>query len=824
MPTDESEFLQKEMTPFESFFHSITGHRPHSYQSTLAELPVRDSLIRVPTGCGKTAAVLGAWLWRRHIDRQRTPTRLVYCLPMRVLVEQTRDLAKDWARKSETGARVYTLMGGEIDEDWELDPEKPAILVGTQDMLLSRALNRGYAMSRYRWPVHFGLLNNDCLWVCDEVQLMGNGLGTTAQLQAFRRKWTTYGPAAATWWMSATADREWLRTVDYDDAPRIELIELEEADKDGRLEGVYKAAKPIKQLDTLDRTNVECLHRPGTLTLVVCNTVTRARELYDSLRTKTARTGDLFPEKVLIHSRFRPPDRERSVRKLLFADKLLRGEKADCEGLDSKWLDRVKQTGLVAVTTQVVEAGVDLSAETLITEIAPWPSMVQRLGRCNRGGKQNERATVRWVPLPDKQAAPYEVGQLKEARINLGQLTDGSIANLEQFQPFTGQKPTHVIRQHDLHGLFSTEPDLAGGFTDVSAYVRDAERDTSVCVFWREKPGKDEAAPIRDEICSVPLKELTEFLKSHEASEWNGETERWERRRPNDVRPGMTLLLDRRDGGYSDELGWTGNKDDLPTISSRPEGEADAVNRDAWSATRWDLLAAHLRDAEAEASGLAGHTAPAESREARAVVLASLWHDVGKNHPKWQGALPKSGQPGAGPWAKFQLPAGERFCPGMRHEAASALYCFDQWRAGVEGWTALAVYLVAAHHGKVRTVLRSGRAGRSEDVFGILDGDKLPALAGWMNKDYTLNAACRIFGASGDWTGDEEAFEMVSPSWVGMVAELLGPEVENDVAPDDAVPGSEPRHVGPFRLAYLEALIVAADVRASRTPGAGGVA
>ena len=98
MPTDESEFLQKEMTPFESFFHSITGHRPHSYQSTLAELPVRDSLIRVPTGCGKTAAVLGAWLWRRHIDRQRTPTRLVYCLPMRVLVEQTRDLAKDWAR------------------------------------------------------------------------------------------------------------------------------------------------------------------------------------------------------------------------------------------------------------------------------------------------------------------------------------------------------------------------------------------------------------------------------------------------------------------------------------------------------------------------------------------------------------------------------------------------------------------------------------------------------------------------------------------------------------------------------------------------------
>ena len=35
------------------------------------------------------------------------------------------------------------------------------ILIGTQDMLLSRALMRGYGMSRYQWPVHFALLHND---------------------------------------------------------------------------------------------------------------------------------------------------------------------------------------------------------------------------------------------------------------------------------------------------------------------------------------------------------------------------------------------------------------------------------------------------------------------------------------------------------------------------------------------------------------------------------------------------------------------------------------------------------------------------------------
>ena len=820
------------MTDFDSFFHKITQNSPYEYQKQIAELPIKDCLIRVPTGCGKTAGVIGAWLWRINIDRERTATRLVYCLPMRVLVEQTRDLAKKWARESETGTQVYTLMGGEIDEDWEFDPDKPTIFVGTQDMLLSRALNRGYAMSRYRWPVHFGLLNNDCLWVCDEVQLMGNGLGTTAQLQAFRQKWGTYGPAA-TWWMSATADRDWLKTVDYQDAPLIELIELRTADQDGQLEGVYKAAKAIERLDTLDRTSIESLHRPATLTLVVCNTVKRARELYSSFFVptavrrgkKAAGDGKSAPEMVLIHSRFRPPDRQRSVRRLLAADKTLRSEKAEGDDQDAAWLEQVRANGLVAVSTQVVEAGVDLSAETLITEIAPWPSIVQRLGRCNRGGKQNGSARVRWVPLPDKQAAPYEPEQLKEARAKLEQLSDGSIANLERFCPFPGHQLTHVIRQHDVHGLFSTEPDLAGGFTDISAYVRDAERDTSVYVFWREKPGADEPEPHADEICPVPVGELKNFLDKQkvQASEWNGETEKWERRRMGDVRPGMTLLLDHKDGGYSDELGWTGNKDDLPTINSGPESEADAVNRDKWSATRWDLLTTHLRDAEAEANTLVGRTVLAESCEGRAVVLAALWHDVGKYHHKWQAALPKSGKPGAGPWAKFRSAAGEPFRPGIRHEAASALYCFDQWRAGAEGLTALAVYLVAAHHGKVRTVLRSRKPATS-DVFGIVDGDKLPVLDGWLTADYALNAACRIFGASGDWSGDEEAFGLVSPSWVGMVAELLGPEATEDVAPDDAVPGSEPRHLGPFRLAYLEALIVAADVRASRAPGAGWVA
>ena len=88
-------------TIFRTFFEAATDHPPFDYQTTLAAHPQCESLlINIPTGLGKTAAVVFAWLWNRvgrSIDSQPSPInspawprRLVYCLPMRTLVEQTR--------------------------------------------------------------------------------------------------------------------------------------------------------------------------------------------------------------------------------------------------------------------------------------------------------------------------------------------------------------------------------------------------------------------------------------------------------------------------------------------------------------------------------------------------------------------------------------------------------------------------------------------------------------------------------------------------------------------------------------------------------------
>ncbi len=113
---------------------------------------------------------------------------------------------------------VLELMAGSKGNKETLGPTEPAIIVCTQDMYFSRALNRGYARKAPRWPIDFALYNQDCLIVLDEIQLMDDALATSRQLGAFRDEFGTYG-AAPSVWMSATVNTAWLRTVDSPDMP-----------------------------------------------------------------------------------------------------------------------------------------------------------------------------------------------------------------------------------------------------------------------------------------------------------------------------------------------------------------------------------------------------------------------------------------------------------------------------------------------------------------------------------------------------------------------------------------------------------------------------
>ncbi|NGO38547.1 CRISPR-associated helicase Cas3' [Limisphaera ngatamarikiensis] len=823
---------------------------------------------------GKTAAVVLAWLWNRlytlphppspngsskpqpnHVAHKPWPRRLVYCLPMRTLVEQTAEniqrwLANLWEKRDALAlsdsalAELHwmagdrspdhpahsplILMGGQQLEshlrDWDLYPEKPCIVIGTQDMLLSRALNRGYGMSRYRWPIHFALLNNDCLWVVDETQLMGVGLETTAQLDAFRQflgngRPGTVGPAA-TWWLSATLDADRLNTVDHT-PPNGGWPNLILDDRDLALESVRARVHAPKKLvraeiDLSDSTlpNYANLvadlvlerHVQGSLTLVILNRVNRAQEVYSRLKAM-APHADL----ALVHSRFRPPDRR-------------------------KHEEVLKQPGSrIVIATQAVEAGIDISAQTLITELAPWSSMVQRFGRCNRYGEFGSgEASIIWIDIAPRSensdlCQPYTCAELHDARERLKNLQDASPIHLQRIDPPVTSDIRPVLRRKDILELFDTTPDLAGHDLDISRFIRDHEG-TDVQVFWRalngQEPSQNQPEPAPGELCQVSLASFQAFLRSltkrsgtHQLWPvwiWNPLAEQWEEARvPQHPRPGATYLVNVDAGGYSSELGWFGTADHAPHIplitpsdnlSTQCADLGQGYSGDPSSLRGvWVTLTEHTRHVCTETHNLVSSLAPEltqlDLREppANILVTAARWHDLGKAHEVFQHMLRGDDSSRAQQlWAKAKAPARPASRRYFRHELASALaWLLTQPESHPE--RDLVAYLIASHHGKVRLSLRSMPGEEpppdrpdARIARGIVEGDLLPPEA---------FAAIEVTPPAEPLRLTLDLMEMGRnssghPSWLERMLALRD-------------------RLGPFRLAWLETLLRAADARAS---------
>ncbi len=801
-------------TNFGSFFKKATEHVPFPYQVRLANSSHLPLVLNIPTGLGKTDAVILSWVWRRCFAEQSirdsTPRRLIYCLPMRVLVEQTRTKVEGWLQNLEIFSEVSeensdkisvtTIMGGEDKDDWDYFPEHNAIVIGTQDMLLSRALNRGYGMSRYRWPIHYALLNNDCFWIMDEIQLMGVGLETSTQLQGLREKLGSFGNTE-TLWMSATVDMDRLTTIDSP-ISNSDIFELDGEDK--KQDIIIKcinAKKPVEKLKAninddnyYEEIAYETIksHEKGTLSLVIINTVGRARKVYQAIKKIKKDT-----ECILIHSQFRFPDRQDKINFMF-----------------NKGKDRI------VVSTQVVEAGADISAALLITEIAPWPSLVQRFGRCNRYGEYNN-AKVIWADTLKPEGnkgrgkkkdfdAPYAHIEIDKARELISNLEDADIKNLQRVsQNYMPSNTYHqVIRKRDVIDLFDTTPDLTGNDLDISRYIRDGN-DTNVKVFWRKEVSNEynyqSNPPRKKELCNVPISDVRDLLKNSKPGKKQQGKYFWQwdplkgqlinlntKEDGNKIVPGRILLLDCNAGHYNDEIGWDLSLDNRKVeevIDEKPEKndmkEGDTHDSDDQSHIERSIqLYEHSKDVEKQAVLLSEELNLLDDDDKLTLKTAALWHDVGKLHPIFQDMLYGEENRGLNHRELLAKSKGYVNKPKkryFRHELASALAWIQEGDG--EGLNKnLIMYMIAASHGKIRLILHPLHSESNNKQFmvrGIINNDTLPKFPPLLPNGATMDLSLMKLGKG---------------SWLERTLSLR----------DDP-------NIGPFRLGYYEMLLRIAD-------------
>jgi CRISPR-associated endonuclease/helicase Cas3 len=789
-----------EMTEFGAFFELATGHQPHGYQARIARegLP---SVLEAPTGTGKTGVIL-AWLWRRlNADHgAATPRRLVYALPQRSLVDQVAGEARKWLANLELAEHValHVVMGGrgETQGDWRDEMHKPAIVVGTVDSLVSKALNRGYGIARAIFPVDYALVTNGAHWIIDEIQLCPESATTLRQLAGFAARFGTAEPFGLTC-MSATVPDGLLETVD--NPQRGTAVEILPAERAGELAVRLGAARTVRRLDAVPgdykavAERVRALHRPETLTLIVLNTVRAAQETYRQLR------GGPY-ECTLLHSRFRGIERAR-----LMADVAERPENR------------------IIVSTQVVEAGIDLNASVLVTEAAPWPSVVQRVGRCNRTGRIPD-AEVWWLP-PAKPPHPYEQQDVDASSAELARLEGECVTGedlLGRDVPAT-RRQVAVIRRSDFTGLFDTSQDLSGADVDIAPYVRDAE-DLDAEVAWASwtpgsdgAPGPDIKAPPGEYRCRVSLGDVPKLAKDRAVWRLDQVAGRWVKvsapGQPR-ARPGEVLLVNAGDGAYNPETGVDlsarGPVPDSPVLLTAAElaaGAEDSYGSDSASVQQrsWLSLDQHSEDVRDQVQALLDVLRPdLPPAAARSAVLAGYLHDTGKAHETWQNAIcllapeDEAEKIAEGrPWAKSAGSGRRLEFAGkvhFRHELASLLLIDGPLHPllAASPDPDLTRYLVLAHHGKLRvqvrdpgdlTVLPPGEAGQ-HTILGLTHGETtdIPAMLGQAPATLTVDLDQFDFGGDRSWTRTVLALR---------------------------------DKYGPFVLAYLETLVRVADWRAS---------
>ncbi len=155
-------------------FQTLTTHHPYNFQTQTIEriLNRKDTILRAPTGSGKTETAIAPFLFAKTLNLD-FPNKLIYVVPLRTLANSLRQrveiLVRNWEKiHSLSRSLVVTLQTGENPEDPRFEGD---IIFCTIDQLLSSFLNIPYSVGRGSGNVNAGVVFASYL-VFDELHLL----------------------------------------------------------------------------------------------------------------------------------------------------------------------------------------------------------------------------------------------------------------------------------------------------------------------------------------------------------------------------------------------------------------------------------------------------------------------------------------------------------------------------------------------------------------------------------------------------------------------------------------------------------------------------
>ncbi|MGB7159210.1 MAG: type I-U CRISPR-associated helicase/endonuclease Cas3 [Tepidisphaeraceae bacterium] len=356
---------------FADAFGKLTGAAsPFPWQQRLYDRFVAGDLpdcLDIPTGLGKTS-VIAIWLLARAVQPM-LPRRLVYVVNRRTVIDQTTDeverIRKNLPQPQHLA--ISTLRGQFADNhEWSADPSRPAVILGTVDMIGSRLLFSGYGIGFRLKPLHAGFLGQDTLIVHDEAHLE----------PAFQK---------------LLIDIEEEQKKSPKDFSPCRVLEMSATSRGGNDEKCFRLLENEKTEPTVK----ERIESSKTIHLIPCPDEKQLPDQIAKLAMKYEGSG----RAILVFLR-RVEDVEKVVNKLppertRQLTGTLRGRERD-QLVDDPIFCRFLPDAAAGnetvylVCTSAGEVGVNISADHLVCDLSTFDSMAQRLGRVNRFGKRDD--------------------------------------------------------------------------------------------------------------------------------------------------------------------------------------------------------------------------------------------------------------------------------------------------------------------------------------------------------------------------------------------------------------------------------------------------
>ncbi len=391
---------------FTSDRNNINSLRNQIYEDTMAgirdwNLDNRIISLNVPTGTGKTLTSLSfALKLRDRLKNERNFTpRIIYALPFLSIIDQNYDVFKDVI--SQEGelkdSRLLLKHHHLADVNYKIEDKDAEFYKADESLLLLEGWNAEIIVTTF-WQYFYTLFSNknkllrkfnklaNSIIILDEVQAVPHQYwqlihdATKMLCEKFNSYVVFVTATEPLIFDEATGEikeivqkkEEYFRGLD-----RIELIP--------RIETALtlEEFKVLLEEDLTDNSKKDFL--------IVLNTISSANDVYKFIKGLELENTENF----YLSTNVIPKERLERIKKI----------KGPSE---NRVPNESQEKRKVIVSTQLIEAGVDIDADRVYRDFAPMDSINQVAGRCNRNSAKADKGTVSIFILKDDRKEFYK--------------------------------------------------------------------------------------------------------------------------------------------------------------------------------------------------------------------------------------------------------------------------------------------------------------------------------------------------------------------------------------------------------------------------------